>query len=171
MTDIDFTLLAQDGARLALDMGLGVKDRRSCVWALLVDAAKTERAMPKDGPRGLPSASAMPESQLSAWERAWIEVEWANEQITPKTALRYQPSARSIDNWMTVTRLLQLRHHTDIAKNPRQARDAVWLYAHGVSATKIARARGFRRELIYDWRKRICGNIERAIYLRENLAA
>lgn len=124
------------GSKLAVNAGCDPDDWRTVVWALFVEAARTERAIAKPGPTGF--GTGYPDIWYTAAEIRGTENQWAADRIEYTPEIKPNASAAQMDRHATVTVWLRFMHGADKLRLLR----IVWWRAHGRSVSWIAKQEG-----------------------------
>lgn len=107
------------------------------VFVLFEEAAKTERAIRKPGPRG--HVSCMPEVYHTAKEIFTTEVAMIADNITYPPDVKHPVSAEAAGRYMEVVKWLRFAKGRD----RKQSKELLWLLAQNIAPGAVARITGY----------------------------
>lgn len=115
----------------------GKETLQDCVWALLCEAAQTERAITTPRPAGY--VSAYPQVYYSPGEIFALYVELMTCNMELPNAVKYRATAAALDRYMTVIEWFRFVKGRDQSRSRR----ILWKMAQGMSAARAAREEGY----------------------------
>lgn len=155
--------LGAEALQLAYDAGLDFHDPAECAWALTRDAMRTIEALPGDGPRGYPSASAMPDQVRSHWDLFAVERERITDRVVVQTTTRFTPSPRQITRAEETLALWHPQNFRGQSHHVDRMVKALLVYAGGVPLRRVSRVAGLKSDTIAKARRRFCLTVGRQI--------
>lgn len=135
--DVDLARKAVSAARRALLSHDREASPREIILALIAEAADTERAIKRPGPRG--HVSCMPEVYHTASEIFATEVEMIADKISYAPKIKPSVSADAASRYIEVTKWLRYAQ----GKDRKQSKELIWLAAQGFSTRSLAKRYGF----------------------------